>query len=171
VSSAVQKATASLLEKVEVEVVKKSPAKLPTLATGKTPSESRLAAFEDIRIVDFDDSKTERPDPKKQLFNVYLTLSADPADEWIKIFEAERQFPRHTMWRRAWIDGRSIVVYCALEEVKTHHLEDLKVDVKNSNAKFRNYLIETAQREHRQSAKENQERKAIDDLKDGLNFD
>lgn len=33
------------------------------------------------------------------------------------------------MWRNAWIDGDAIVMNCPFEELKAHHLEDLKADV------------------------------------------
>jgi hypothetical protein len=157
-----------ITEKVDVELVPRKPTKKNPV--DQTPSERRLEGFEDIRIIGYDSSKTNQPNPEKDLYNVYLTLSADPPEEWIKIFEAERQFPRHNMWRRAWIEGGSIVVYCGLDEVKKYHLEDLKLDVQNSNGKFRKYLVETTQREQRQRAKENRERNAIDDLKNDLDF-
>src|SRR6266446_433541 len=61
-----------------------------------------ILGFEDIHIVEVDKARTYKPDPESALYNVYLRLSAVPPGEWTEIFEAEREFPRHSMWRRAW---------------------------------------------------------------------
>lgn len=102
---------------------------------------------------------------------MYLRLSDLPPKEWMQFFKAERQFPRHSMWRRAWIQGSTIIVDCVPEELERHHLKDLKEDVANANAKFRTYL---AREEHRaQAAAEvkQRERERIEQLRDRLNFD
>jgi len=124
-----------------------------------------LEAFDDICIVRVDMDRAYRPDPEKLLYHIYFRLSAHPPQEWVQIFEAERQFPRHTMWRHAWIEGDYVVVHCVPEEVKQYHLNDIKVDVANSNAKYRQYLKRVASVENR----EVQWRKKMEqDLSDAL---
>ena len=81
-------------------------ARVPTPPEKQTAAGRRLEQFEDIRTVGLDDRRSYNPDPTKKLYNVYLHLSAVPAEEWQRIFEAERRFPRHTMWRHAWIEGQ-----------------------------------------------------------------
>ncbi|RCW51598.1 toll/interleukin-1 receptor domain-containing protein [Halanaerobium sp. ST460_2HS_T2] len=134
-------------------------------------NEKRLARFEDIKIVDIDDEKSYRPDKNKKLFNIHLKLSNNPPEEWQRIFEAERSFPRHSMWRRAWIEGEYIVIYCPPEEIEEYHLDDLKEDVKNTNIKYREYLTELVQKEVKESKKEKKEFNKITELKRKLKFD
>src|SRR5690625_4092038 len=80
-------------------------------------SPSQLEGFEDIRIIRIDKDKVNRPDPGRLLFYIYLELSAVPPQKWTQIFEAERRFPRHSMWRRAWIEENYIVIHCVPDEV------------------------------------------------------
>lgn len=132
---------------------------------------SILMGFDDIRIIGIDAERTYRPDPSKELFNIYLNLSSSPPREWQDIFNAERKFPRHTMWRRAWIEDRNIVIHCVPEEVEKYHLQDLKEDVKTSNEKYRQYLGEITEQKARQERKEKQEKERITYLKRKLKFE
>ncbi len=95
--------------------------------------EDLLMGFDDIRIIGLDESRTYNPDPSKLLFNVYLALSSEPSSDWVEIFNAERRFPRHVMWRRAWIEGNNIVVHCPLDELEKYHLKDLLKDAETTN--------------------------------------
>lgn len=127
-----------------------------------------LSGFLDINISGVDKARTYNPDPAKALFNVYFNLSAYPPSEWVEIFDAERRFPRHTMWRKAWIDGDAVVVYCVPDEVKKYHLKDIQQDVASSNSKYREFLQRQEQRRAREAANEIQQRNnlhsALDDL-------
>lgn len=126
-------------------------------------AEQRLEGFDDIRIVGIDKSRAYRPDPEKHLFHIYLQLSAYPPQEWVQIFDAERQFPRHTMWRHAWIEGNYVVVHCVPVEIKKYHLRDVTRDVERSNEKYREYLRRlTAERRRR----EDEEQRLLDALDD-----
>jgi TIR domain len=133
-------------------------------------AEQRLATFEDISISDLDIQRSYKPDPEKLLYNMYLKLSKTPPAEWEQIFEAERRFPRHTMWRRAWIEGQHIVINCVPDELEKYHLSDLAEDVKNSNAKYRQFLIEMAQQELKEIDKGETERQKMQELKKRLGF-
>lgn len=70
------------------------------------------------------------------VYHVYLKLSADPPDEWNQLFEQERQFARHSMWRRAWVEDRYIIVEAPLEEMSRYHIRDVTEDIKNANEKY-----------------------------------
>lgn len=135
-----------------------------------TESERRLATFEDIRIIGLDEDRTFKPDTGKALFHMYLRLSGEPATEWEQIFEVERRFPRHSMWRKAWVEGNHIIVHCVPDELEKYHLNDLKQDVKNANTKFRDYLTELAQSEEQERARGQRETNQIHDLKQRLDF-
>lgn len=136
-----------------------------------TVNEKYLNDFEDIRLTGLDESKTYKPNPEKLLYDIYLNLSSRPSMDWRDIFMAERSFPRHSMWRKAWIEGSYIVINCVPEELEKYHLNDLKQDVANSNAKYRKYLYEVIQKEKEEIEKKNYERNKFKDIKTRLKFD
>ncbi len=141
---------------------------LPKVAT---PSTVRLEGFEDIAVIDLDGNRSYKPDPDKALYNVYFDLSDTPSVEWQGIFEAERIFPRHYMWRDAWIEGNNIVVHCAPDEIEKYHLNDIKQDAHNANAKYRQYLTERAQVEARELQRQREGTDQFTELKRRLDFD
>lgn len=148
----------------------------PTPSIIATPRPTKLAAadslqdFVDVQIIGVDKDRTYKPDPQKALFNIYLTLSAYPSQEWVAIFDAERRFPRHTMWRKAWIEGNNAVVYCVPEELKQYHLRDLKNDVATSNTKYREHLQRIAVRKAHEAQKQAAQNQALDNALDDLDL-
>jgi TIR domain len=140
-------------------------------APARSPAQRRLSAFEDLTIVDLDLGRSYNPDPQYALYNMYLRLPRTPPEGWQQIFDAERSFPRHTMWRKAWIEGQHIVVYCVPEELEKYHMRDLLEDFKNCNAKYRGYLTELAQREVREASKQQKQGDELRDLKKRLGFE
>jgi len=164
-----------LLKALGVEMAKvmpPTPEELPCeIPPAQTPAQRRLAEFVDISIVDLDLSKSYNPDPQKALYNMYLRLSQSPPEEWKQIFDAERRFPRHTMWRHAWIEGAYIVIYCVPEELEKYHLRDLQEDVKNCNEKYRAYLTELARKEARELTRIREERDKLRNLRRRLGFE
>lgn len=130
----------------------------------------KMKEFEDIKIIDVAKNKTKKVSPEKELYYVYLELSETPTAEWARIFVNERSFPRHTMWRTAYIEGKYIVINCALEEIKNFHLSDLKIDVKNSNDKYKKIIEERAIEQKKQEEIIKNEKKKIDDALDKLDF-
>lgn len=148
----------------------------PTPSIIATPRPTKRAAadslqdFVDVQIIGVDKERTYNPDPQKALFNIYLTLSAYPSQEWVAIFDAERRFPRHTMWRKAWIEGNNAVVYCVPEELKQYHLRDLKEDVATSNTKYREHLQRIAVRKAHEAQKQAAQNQALDNALDDLDL-
>lgn len=130
-----------------------------------------LEGFQDIHLLGVDKGKTYNPNTEKALYNVYFQLSEHPPSEWVEIFDAERQFPRHTMWRKAWIEGKHVVVYCVPEEVKRYHLRDIKQDVQTCNEKYRQFLHREAMQRVREQQKESEEKQALNSALDELDFD
>lgn len=117
--------------------------------------------FTDIRIVGVDKKRTNNPDTRKAMFDVYLELSASPPHEWNQLFAYERSFARHTMWRTAQLEGSYIVVHCPIDEVSKYHLPDLKQDVANVNQKYREALkkhFQQIEREKQQQIIEEEQR-------------
>lgn len=135
-----------------------------------SPSQRRLEAFQDIHIIDLDLQRSYNPEPEMALLNMYLKLSGNPPSDWKEIFDAERRFPRHTMWRRAWSEGDYIVVYCVPDELEKYHLRDLREDVLNANQKYRKYLTEIAQKDAIDATKQKQEEEKLNEMKKRLGF-
>jgi hypothetical protein len=128
------------------------------------------AKFEPIKIVTLDTSKTEQSRTASGLRLMYLQLSQTPSSEWEQIFDNQRQFPRHTMWREARIEGRYIVVDCVPEEMEQYHLRDLKEDVNVVNDKYQTYLEKRAAGEKRAAEEQAAERQRIEGVKSRLSF-
>ncbi len=138
----------------------------PTAGSATT----KLVQLTDIQITSLDDERSYKPDPSKLLYNMYLKLSSTPSMEWQEIFDAERRFPRHSMWRRAWIEGEYVVIHCVPTELEQYHLKDLRQDVQTTNSKCRQYLTERAQEEAKKDQKEKEEREQLSSLKRRLDF-
>ena len=147
------------------EFASRPPEDIAPPALPRSPAQRRLFEFQDLAIVDLDIGKSYNPDPRSALYNMYLRLPSTPPEEWQQIFDAERRFPRHSMWRKAWIEGTYIVVYCVPEEIEKYHMRDLVEDVRNCNLKYRGYLTELAQKEVREASKQQQERDELRELK------
>ena len=147
------------------------PEAAPSSTLSKGTAAPTLERFDDIRIVGVDKARTYRPDPEKLLYHVYFELSAHPPQEWVQIFEVERQFPRHTMWRHAWVEGNYVVVHCVPEEVKKYHLRDIKRDVANSNSRYREYLKRVAAERAREALRRKKMEQDLNDALDGLDLD
>ena len=129
------------------------------------------ASFTDIRIIRLDTGATQQSPTAPGLRHMYLSLSERPPRVWSQIFNAERQFARHSMWRRAWIQGNYIVVDCVPEELEKYHLNDLKQDVGSSNAKFREFLTKKARGAEAAGQAAQEERDHIESLSKRLKFD
>jgi dTMP kinase len=127
--------------------------------------------FADIRITGLNTDSTRQSPTAPGLRLMYLSLSDSPPQVWGQIFKAERQFPRHTMWRRAWIEDNCIVVDCVPEELEKFHLKDLKTDVANSNIKFREFLAMAERQAQAGEEATQRERERIEKVKRQLNFD
>jgi hypothetical protein len=73
------------------------------------------------------------------------------------------------MWQKAWIDGQYIVLDCVPNEIEKYHLNDLKLDVQNTNDKYKEHLRE---KEREQINKEKvKEKDDISNLRNRLKFD
>jgi hypothetical protein len=149
---------------------------IPRTAAAWSPESSHQAnptmaqddEFTDLHIIGVDKEQTFNPDPRKAMFNVYLELSSMPPSGWDQLFAQERSFPRHTMWRRAWLEGRYIVIHCPINEVGKHHLADLKQDVASTNRKYREvlakHLLQVAREQERQRIEEQERNNQLDSL-------
>ena len=153
---------------VSVPEVSKSQPKVP--ASNEVATGGILPSFEDIRVIEVDKARTYKPEKESALYNIYLKLSAVPPGEWTQIFDAEREFPRHSMWRRAWIESDYVIVHCVPEEMKQYHLRDVKQDVANSNQKYRDYLMRVERQRVSDAQRRDKEKRMLDDNLDDLDL-
>jgi hypothetical protein len=128
------------------------------------------AKFEPIRIVELDIDRTLPSQKASGLRLMHLKLSAHPHADWVQLFENQRRFPRHTMWRDASVSGWYIVVDCVPEELQ-QHLSDLKEDVTAVNAAYQTHLANVAAHEKKVAEQQAAERARLVGVKGNLNFD
>lgn len=145
----------------------------PSTATNPSPGSPPAdnLGFTDVRIVGVDKQRTRKPDPSLDLYDVHLQLSSRPPADWGRVFEAQRSFPRHTMWRRAWVDGSYIVVNCGLDELQRYHIPDLKTDVAAANDKYRELLRQAQAQQTQTERKAEEERRRKDEALDALDLE
>jgi len=127
--------------------------------------------FVDIKIVSMEDEMTVESPSNPSLRYIFLKLSQTPPPLWQKHFAESRKIPRHTKWRRIWIDRKFFVVECVPTEIETHHLNDLKKDVAYANLHYRDYLMQQVRVETRRSETQQIELDRLRDMKNRLNFD
>jgi hypothetical protein len=127
-------------------------------------------SFKDIRVIGVDEIRTYRPEPEKWLYNVYFELSMVPPSGWVQIFEQKHHFPEHAMVRRAWIDGRHVVVQCAVNEIKDA-LRDIKRAVSETNQKYREFLRKQSVNRETETQKEKSEHEKINEILGSLDFE
>ncbi|MDX8377667.1 MAG: hypothetical protein R8L53_06545 [Mariprofundales bacterium] len=87
----------------------------------------------EIKIIGILKDRTRQDCEHSGLQDYYFQLSSIPLRNWVHFFNESRSFPRHSMWRRAWIDTDCVVVKCAINELQRYHLKDLKEDVRNAS--------------------------------------
>ena len=124
-----------------------------------------------IKIIGVVKDRTVQDQEYAGLQHYYLQLSQRPPSGWDDFFNESRRFPRHSMWRKAWIEGDCVVVKCALDELSRYHLKDLKHDVKTANSKYKEAKdYEQEQREYEKQQQEIAINKR-DNVLDQLDFD
>lgn len=127
--------------------------------------------FTDIQITGLNVDKTQPSHKASGLRHMYLGLSSSPPAEWVQLFDQERSFPRHTMWRHAWVEGSYIVVDCVPEEIEQCHLRDLRKNVKNSNEKYIEFLARSEVQKKAEEDEKQIEKTRLEQLASRLKFD
>lgn len=124
-----------------------------------------------IRIIDLDVGLTQPSDEATGFRRLYLKLSHEPLPGWVHIFEQERRFTQHKIWRKAWIVGAHIVVECAPEELEHFQLNHLKKDVAETNRKFALWAASTHADTMRRGRERAKAQNDLERLRQKLNFD
>ena len=132
-----------------------------------------ITVIESFKIVGLavDRTKPSRNRDAAAMRQMHLQLSGSPDGDWIRIFDEERKFPRHSGWRHAWIDRNCIVIDCVPDEIEKCHLSDLKTDVENTNRKFAELQQQRHQNQQKKRAEQDAERAKLNELAGKLKFD
>lgn len=125
---------------------------------------------QEIKIVGIVKERTKQDREYSGLQDYYLQLSKIPSRDWVHFFDQSRGFARHSMWRRAWIEGDCIVVKCALDELNRYHLKDLKHDVAEANRELEKHIDEYNANSRIQAELEEAKRIERDKQLDDLDF-
>ena len=129
------------------------------------------ADFEDVRIVELDVDATQPSASGSAMRLMHLTLSCGPPSGWSGLFDEQRRFPRHSMWRKAYVSARHIVVDCVPDEIERYHLRDLKEDVAAVNEKYRQLVAQEAAQASAKHQRDQEERDDLRSIADRLDFE
>lgn len=130
-----------------------------------------MQTFENIGITGLCEDKSHNPDKQFLLFNMYLQLSHTPPHEWKDYFAESRRLPRAAVWRKVWVEGDCLVVYCQPEELQ-QEIETLKEDIAFANRQYRQLqqLRELRRQQEQMEQEEASERRLIRQLAEQLRF-
>jgi hypothetical protein len=127
----------------------------------------------DMRITGLNRDKTRTTEGSDTVYQVYFELSGTPPEAWRSIFEGEWKVLNPTqphLWQAASIDGRFLLMHCPLKGIASH-LPVLKKAVAATNKSYKQYVQEQATERGRREDVWQQERKAVDNIADSLDFD
>jgi len=141
-----------------------SKAESTPIAANELPQET------EIKIIGILKDRTRQDREYSGLQDYYFQLSKRPSSDWVHFFDESRRFPRHSMWRRAWIEGDCVVIKCAIDELQRYHLKDLKQDVANANENLAQAIDKHNARERIEAERRDAERVKRDSLLDDLDF-
>lgn len=123
-----------------------------------------------ISIVGIDKNKISKPDLHKDLYNIYFELSAHPQKLWKEIFDSVWKNAFYLMKRKAWIEGKYLVIYASTDEIKKYHLPILHDKIKEVNKFYLDELNRQKGIQERVRIEQEKERLKIDGDLDDIDF-
>lgn len=150
--------------------IKEQKKSVPINSESKAIAANEIPQESEIKIIGILKDRTRQDREYSGLQDYYFQLSKRPSRDWIHFFDESRRFPRHSMWRRAWIEGDCVVVKCAIDELQRYHLKDLKKDVSNANENLARAIEQHNAREKIEAERKEAERIKRDSLLDDLDF-
>ena len=126
-----------------------------------------MAEWQDIHITDLDEQRSARIEPVSAMWRFYFTLSAQAPTAWQQIFKKGREFPRHSLWRKAKATNRHIVLEAPLDEIERHK-SDLDEDMAYTNAAYRKHLEAVHQQKMREEEEAQDDHSLLHDLRQKL---
>ena len=137
-------------------------------AASSTPATTSSA---EIKIIGINKERTRQDPEFSGLQDYYLQLSEQPPPEWRNFFKQSRQFPRHSMWRDAWVENDCVVIKCAIDELTRYHVKDLKEDVATANRTYLQAKNDAEQKYKFEQEKAAKLKKERDDILDQIDFE
>lgn len=156
------------IKKATTSIQQKTKNHLKSVST-PTKAES-IQQDPEIKIIGILKDRTRQDSTYSGLQDYYFQLSHNPSSDWVHFFDESRRFPRHTMWRQAWIEGDCVVIKCALDELQRYHLNDLKQDVANATENLANAISQRNARAKIEADRKKEENEARDKYLDDLDF-
>nr|WP_090441121.1 hypothetical protein [Pseudomonas benzenivorans] len=127
--------------------------------------------FEDIKIIELNESESYKSEPNSHMMHVVLTLSASTPYEWSQYFNDRWQQQFYMMKRRASVSGKRLEIYCVPDELQQHHVPELKKVIAETNAAYRGYLEQTQRAAVERAEAEGRDRAELSNIKSKLTFD
>jgi hypothetical protein len=155
----------------DFEKIPKKPAIKSSVTANKNEVTKDTSQNDEVKIVGVVKERIHQDQEYSGLYHVYLQLSPRPPAGWSNYFLEARRFPRHTMWREAWVEGDCIVVKCALDELEKYHIRDVNEDVITANREFKSAIIRAEHAREFLRKQEAEQRCKRDEILDKIRFD
>jgi hypothetical protein len=127
------------------------------------------AKFEPIQVVDWETQKTEQSPTASGLRLMYFRISNYPPEEWIQLFDNQRQMPtgRNMLGgARAEVSGKHIILDCIPDEKEMQkQIDYLKHDASVANQNYQEYLKRVEAENLRIAQKQQAEMQEIEGIK------
>jgi hypothetical protein len=123
----------------------------------------------EIRILGIDTDKTRRTLGSSTVYQVYFELSEVPPPAWREIFG--RAWKDLNPTQEAGLDGKSLVIYCPLQEVAATHLPALKKAIETTNVEYKKFAREQVTEEKRKADVWKEERQTVEEMAKSLRFE
>jgi hypothetical protein len=129
-----------------------------------------MAAFEDIKIIGFDDTASAPSGDGDGRMRMVLNLSRDPRGVWSSKFNKAWASHMFAKKRTVSLSGATLIVVCAPEELQDQ-IDELKKVFSDTNAAVRDYIARDEAAKQAEAEKAAKDREALSTLKRTLRFD
>ncbi|WP_145619710.1 hypothetical protein [Nitrospirillum bahiense] len=126
--------------------------------------------FTEIKIKELDD-EASAPSGVGSLMRIVLRLSSHAPIEWENYFNAAWEQHFYMSKRQAYVAGDRLEIICALSNLESEHIPELKKVIDDTNRTYQNYKIEQDRIAEAEEHKRSLERQELSDLKGRLKFD
>lgn len=127
-----------------------------------------MSEFEDIKIVDFDDTATT-PSGKGALLNMHLKLSKIPPVDWTNLFEMNWKNYFSMSKREVYCGHGELIVVC-LEDELQQQIDALKPIISSTNDQYKSRLLAQQEIAEREEAKKKAQQEKLAEIKKNLTF-
>lgn len=87
----------------------------------------------EIQIIGQDSNKTKKSNRGTAVCFFYIELNQIPNEDWIKLFQNERENLKHNLTIPFEVDGKYIVIECTSEQLSKMYLPELRRNIQDIN--------------------------------------